>query len=155
MIKQKEALVAKMYEVELRQNKDCAQEHDLVRFAYQLLYEWDADLDWYYFDRTFDQLMSKHYYFRSISKLGFAMQVERLIKLHLLLQVKEYKDEHMLDQVYEAWEFFGAHSIEYWWDEIKIESEIKQTEKELKDKKICYGAVSDRRAYRVHFRAVE
>ena len=112
MIKQKEALVAKMYEVELRQNKDCAQEHDLVRFAYQLLYEWDAELDWYFFDRTFDQLMSKHYYFRSISKLGFAMQVERLIKLHLLQQVKEYKDAHMLQQAYTAWEFFGAHSID-------------------------------------------
>ena len=129
MIKQKEALVAKMYEMELRQNKDCAQEHDLVRFAYQLLYEWDADLDWYFFERTFDQLMSKHYYFRSISKLGFAMQVERLIKLHLLLQVKEYKDAHMAQQAFTAWEFFDAHSIDFHWDEIKIESEIKQTEK--------------------------
>ena len=109
----------------MRQNKITSQEHDVVRFGYEALREWDADIDWYYFERAFEQLMSKHYYFRRQCNIGYHMNVERLIKLHLLQQFKLYEDPHMLKQAYLAWNCFDVHYIELWWDEPKLAQEIK------------------------------
>ena len=137
--------------VELRQNKIMMQEFDVCRFAFDELKKWDKKLDPHFFKRQFNQLMSWHYYFRVSHGLGYNDDVVRLIKLHLLLTIRQYKDDFMASQARKATTFWTDHEIKVSWKLWEIMEAITHTERALQEHKITYGVLSDRDPHREDF----
>ena len=150
-IKQNEVMYEKDCIIELRQNKIKMQEYDVCRFAFDELRKWDKTLDPHFFKRQFNQLMSWHYYFRVSHGLGYNDDVVRLIKLHLLLMIRSYKDDFMVSQAHKANTFWSDHEIKVSWKVCEIESAIADTEWALKQNNITFGVLSNRDPHRVHF----
>ena len=145
-----------MYEkdciMELRQNKINMQEYDVVRFGFDELKKWDKKLDPHFFKRQFNGLMSWHYYFRVSHDLGYNEDVVRIIKLHLLLMIKQYKEDFiMIKQAHKANPFWSDHGIKISWKVYEIDSAIADTEWALKQANITFGVLSNRDPHRVHF----
>ena len=95
--------------------------------------------------------MSWHYYFRVSHDLGYNEDVVRLIKLHLLLMIKQYKDDFMITQAHKANPFWSDHGIKISWKVYEIDNTIADTEWALKQHNITFGVLSNRDPHRVHF----
>ena len=135
----------------MRQNLECAQEHDLIRLSIEELRKWDPTMDKRFFMRTFTALSLKHYYFRRHNGLGWDEAIVKLVKLHLLDQCKQYNDPNVMYKLKLSDNFVWGHGINYTWNSAKLEKEIKSTENKLIAKWIFFGAISDREPNRVAF----
>ena len=125
------------------------QEHDVCRLSFEELKKWRKNVDKLWFKRQFDAMMSHHYYFRLAHHIEYDENVVRLIKLHLLLMIRTYKDKFMLTQAKSADPFWKTHGIKLRWGVNMIDKEIETTEDALKESKIAFGVLSNRRPYRV------
>ena len=146
-IKPKEVNNNKQSIIELRQNAIHMQEFDVCRLSYDELKKWRKDVDKFFFKRQFDGLMSHHYYFRMAHHLDYDENVVRLIKLHLLLMIRQYKEPFMLTQAKSADPFWEIYGVKMKWGVNMIRRLI--IPKRLKENKIAFGVLSNREAYRV------